>query len=98
MKSEGIGVDCELPVENSSGSSDFGNVSSRCPAMHAWFDVTGDVNIGPHMQEFTTCTASDYAVDNMIKQIKALVMTGEDVLTQPEFLAEIKAEFERVVK
>ena len=50
------------------------------------------------MQEFTTCTASDYAVDNMIKQIKALVMTGEDVLTQPEFLAEIKAEFERVVK
>ena len=98
LKSEGIGVDCELPVENSSGSSDFGNVSSRCPAMHAWFDVTGDVNIGPHMQEFTTCTASDYAVDNMIKQIKALVMTGEDVLTQPEFLAEIKAEFERVVK
>jgi len=74
-----------------------GNVSQICPTIHAWFDVTGTRDIATHMREFTNCVVSEYGLNNMYIQIAALTKTGKDVLSQPEFLAEVKDEFKKNV-
>jgi len=92
------GVEGPISVAISLGSSDIGNVSQRCPSIHAWFDVTGTKDIATHMQEFTACTVSEYGLKNMYIQAAALTKAGEDLFTQPEFLEAVKNEFERNVR
>jgi len=92
-----LGVEGPIPKEDSLGSSDVGNVSQICPTIHAWFDVTGTRDIATHMREFTNCVVSEYGLNNMYIQIAALTKTGKDVLSQPEFLAEVKDEFKKNV-
>lgn len=79
---------------NSSGSSDIGNVSYRCPAIHQWFDVTGNPEIGTHTEGLCAGADSDYGFDQMFIISKAFVKTAEDILTDPEFLGAIRAEFD----
>lgn len=90
-----LGITGELKPEHTKGSSDIGAVSQRCPAIHGWFDITGDESIGTHMAGFADCTISDYGLKNMYIQAASLVMTGEDVLRDPSFLNAAVDEFER---
>lgn len=89
-----LGVDGPVEPEHTKGSSDVGAVSQKCPTIHAWFDVSGDDSIRTHMVEFEKCTGSDYGIANMFVQAAALAMTGEDVLKEPQFLADAKEEYE----
>lgn len=89
-----LGVDGPMEPEHTKGSSDVGAVSQKCPTIHAWFDVSGDDSIRTHMVEFEKCTGSDYGIANMFVQAAALAMTGEDVLKEPQFLADAKEEYE----
>ena len=91
-----FGIAEEINKRESTGSSDIGNVSYRCPCVHQWFDVVGDPNVPLHTAELAAGADSDYGYDNMFTIAKAFVATAEDVLTQPEFLAEIRAEFDKL--
>ena len=90
------GITQEISKRENTGSSDIGNVSYRCPCIHQWFDVVGDSSIPLHTAELCAGADSDYGYDEMFKIAKAFVATAEDVLTQPEFLAEIRAEFDKL--
>ena len=90
------GITQEINKRENTGSSDIGNVSYRCPCIHQWFDVVGDPSIPLHTAELCAGADSDYGYDEMFKIAKAFVATAEDVLTQPEFLAEIRAEFDKL--
>ena len=91
-----FGITDELAKRENTGSSDIGNVSYRCPCIHQWFDVVGDPNVALHTPELCAGADSDYGYDNMFTIAKAFVATGEDVLTDSEFLAEIRAEFDKL--
>ena len=91
-----FGVTQEITKREHTGSSDIGNVSYRCPCIHQWFDVVGDPNVPLHTEELCAGADSDYGYEQMFIVAKAFVATAEDVLTQPEFLAEIRAEFDRL--
>ncbi|MBO4235928.1 MAG: M20 family metallopeptidase [Firmicutes bacterium] len=91
-----FGIAQEIKKREDTGSSDIGNVSYRCPCIHQWFDVVGDPSVSLHTEEFCACADSDYAYEQMFIIAKAFVATAEDVLTQPEFLAEIRAEFDKL--
>lgn len=93
-----FGITDPLNKRESTGSSDIGNVSYRCPCVHQWFDVVGDPNVPLHTAELCAGADSDFGYDNMFTIAKAFVATAEDVLTQPKFLAEIRAEFESLEK
>lgn len=93
-----FGITGNIEPEHTKGSSDVGAVSQKCPTIHAWFDVSGDEKIRTHMSEFVKCTASEYGLENMYKQTAALVLTGEDVLTNPTFLEKAKSEYELKLK
>lgn len=92
--SKEFGVTQDMEPYDSSGSSDIGNVSYRCPAIHQWFDVTGDPTVGTHTEGLCIGADSDYGFDQMFIISKAFVQTAEDILTDPEFLAAIRAEFD----
>ncbi len=86
----------EITKRESTGSSDIGNVSYRTPCVHQWFDVVGNPGVALHTGELRGGADSDYGYDQMFLVAKAFVATAEDVLTQPEFLAAIRAEFDKV--
>ena len=84
---------------DSSGSSDVGSVSQKCPTIHSWFCATdGDDSIKVHTPAFPPCTISEAGTEAMMIQTAALVKTGEDLLSDYEFLAAATAEYERKLK
>ncbi|MBQ6974341.1 MAG: M20 family metallopeptidase [Oscillospiraceae bacterium] len=90
-----FGVTQDMEKYSSTGSSDIGNVSYRCPTIHQWFDVIGgNTGIGTHTPELLAGADSDYGYDQLFIVAKAFVATAEDVLTDPAFLAAIRKEFD----
>lgn len=73
------------------GSSDMGNVSHLLPAIHPYIPIV-DPGIGSHTPEFATAAASERGNRALIRAAKALAMTAVDLLTQPELVAQAKAE------
>ena len=92
------GVESILDSEDSLGSVDAGNVSHKCPTIHAYFDITNDRNIIGHTAEFRDITNTEYAYDNMKKTITALVLTAVEVIEDDLLLEKIKREFEEIEK
>lgn len=74
------------------GSSDMGNVSHLLPAIHPYIPIV-DPGIGAHTPEFAQAAASERGNRALIRAAKALAMTAVDFLTQPELVAQAKAEF-----
>ena len=70
----------------SRASSDFGDVTYEVPAMHAFFNITGDKkDIVIHSSEFTLCASSPFAMEQMMKTSKILSEIGYTYLTQDDF-------------
>ena len=90
------GVTGPINKRENTGSSDIGNVSYRCPCVHQWFDVVGDPNVALHTPELRDGADSDYGYEQMFIVAKAFVRTAEDVLSDPAFLADIGAEFDKL--
>ena len=86
----------KMGVGKFGGSTDMGDVSHVCPAIHPLIGLHCEAPI--HTAEFREATMTkdgDAAVRN---GAIALAMCGTEVLTDPELLARIKAEFEEAKK
>jgi amidohydrolase len=75
-----------------SGSLDMGNVSQVVPAIHPYIKITNEA-YACHTHEFREAAMSEQAREAMMLGAKAMALTGYEVLTNPQLLQEIKAEF-----
>lgn len=74
------------------GSIDAGNVSQKCPTIHPYFAIS-ETLVVEHTREFARATVTPFAYGEMKKTIGALVLTGLEVVIDPELLRAIKTEF-----
>ncbi|XP_065913321.1 xaa-Arg dipeptidase-like [Dysidea avara] len=75
-------------------STDMGNVSYAVPSIHPMY-IIGDGTQANHTREFTMVTNTPAAHHATLTAAKAVAMTTIDVLTTPETLEQIKAEFQQ---
>jgi hypothetical protein len=62
--------------------------------VHGHFGISETGFLVGHSVEFTEAAGSDYAHEHMMLNVRALALTAYQVITKPELLAAIKAEFE----
>lgn len=79
-----------------SGSSDMGNASYHVPAIQSGFDITQGKYAAVHTREFAELSCSDYALDQAILFAKGFVMTGVELMRNPEHLKKIHEEFAKI--
>ncbi|KAM6954380.1 xaa-Arg dipeptidase-like [Aplochiton taeniatus] len=81
----------EEVLKNSSGSTDFGNVTFVVPGIHPYFYIGSDAL--NHTEEYTEATGDEKAQFYTLRTAKALAMTALDVLMCPDLLQDIRKEF-----
>ncbi|XP_067097676.1 peptidase M20 domain-containing protein 2-like [Osmerus mordax] len=81
----------EEVLKNSSGSTDFGNVSFIIPGIHPYFYIGTDAL--NHTEEYTIASGDEKAQFYSLRAAKALAMTALDVLLRPELLHRVKETF-----
>ena len=87
-----LGEDVQEPAPNERrGSSDMGNVSHVVPAIHPYV-VIADPGVAGHTPEFAVAAVSPRGDRALLRAAKAMAMTAVDLLTQPELVAQAKAE------
>lgn len=87
--------------EYKSGSTDLGNVSYRCPTTQPNCkigDAPDGTIFGMHTEYFRDFACTDEAINVSYDYIKILMAVAIDVLTEPEFVAAAKAEFDEAMK
>lgn len=82
----------------SKGSSDAGNVSQKCPMIHPHFSISDHGKVPGHTRDFAACTITDYAVEQMILNVRAFAMTAYQLVTRPELLQSVKDEFKAAME
>ncbi|WP_397386533.1 M20 family metallopeptidase [Paenibacillus roseipurpureus] len=88
-----LGVDPkEIQTGQDHGSLDLGNVSTQCPTIHPFVKVVNERHL-LHTKEFRDLAMTEPALDSMLFTSKALAFTAYEVLSKPDLLAAIKAEF-----
>lgn len=75
------------------GSSDIGNISHVAPTIHAYLKIADD-EVKGHTRAFCDAAGSEYAAQVMMVGVKALALTGVDVVLKPGMLAEMRAELQ----
>ncbi|MCC3377110.1 M20 family metallopeptidase [Cohnella sp. REN36] len=91
LVASGIPAD-QIASGHDNGSLDLGNVSLRCPAVHAYVQVV-DQPYTLHSVEFRDAAQTDRAYDGMVFGAKMLALTAFDVFSDPALLGRIRAEF-----
>ncbi|XP_043820203.1 peptidase M20 domain-containing protein 2 [Dromiciops gliroides] len=86
---EFISQDC-IPSE-SSGSTDFGNVTFVVPGIHPYFYIGSDAL--NHTEQYTTAAGSQEAQFYTLRTAKALAMTALDVVFKPDLLERVREDF-----
>jgi len=79
------------------GSVDLGNVSLRCPAIHPYVKVI-DENYQLHTTQFRDLAMTDRAMELMLIGAQALAGTGYDVCNNTRLKADIRDEFQLLLK
>lgn len=79
------------------GSTDMGNVSHCCPAIHPYFPLTTKHLTG-HSIEFACATIKEEAYKGMKEASLAMALTALELFNNKELLNEIKEEFKTVKK
>ncbi|WP_449623031.1 M20 family metallopeptidase [Robertmurraya sp. Marseille-Q9965] len=74
------------------GSTDAGNISQVVPTIHPYIKI-GASDLIPHTVPFREAAASARGDQALITGAKALALTALKLVTEPETLEEIKAEF-----
>ncbi len=77
------------------GSIDMGNVSHVVPGIHVLIDIANGHVLSPHTRPFCDAAVTPYAGQAMLRAGKALALTGYDVIAHPDFLQQVRSEFER---
>jgi len=87
-----LGLDLrETPPADGAGSTDFGNVSHRVPAVEAYLRICGP-EAGWHSHEVAQATLTDEGHAAITAGATGLAMTAIDVLTSPTLLDVARAE------
>lgn len=85
-----------IPVQESSGSIDMGNVSYQVPSIHPWINIgCGDAIV--HSKEFAESTQTENAKLAVMRASLAMAYTSYDVLTNSDLLKSIKEEFKNSI-
>jgi amidohydrolase len=80
------------------GSIDMGNVSHVVPGIHVLVDIANGQAMSPHTRPFCDAAATLYAGQAMLRAGKALALTGYDVIAHPDFLMQVRSEFDQYLK
>ncbi|MDQ7844104.1 MAG: M20 family metallopeptidase [Armatimonadota bacterium] len=89
---EALGWPLDPPPERPKmGSTDMGDVSQRLPAIHPYVAIGKD--IAGHTVEFREAALTDQGFAAMLAAAKAMALTGLDLLTNPAFFEQVRAEF-----
>jgi len=78
-----LGVTDIEPAQTMVGSVDMGNVSQVVPALHAYLRLGNGMEV-PHTVEFAKAVLSEAGEKVLAVAVKALALTGWDVLTNAE--------------
>ncbi|MGI6450433.1 MAG: amidohydrolase [Desulfitobacteriia bacterium] len=89
-----LGVKDIEPPQTMLGSVDMGNVSQLVPSLHAYLRLGNGVYI-PHTVEFAQRTLSREGENVLSLAVRALSLTGYDVLTDERLQEKIKRDFRR---
>ena len=81
----------EDSAEKAGGSSDVGNVSQVIPTIQPTIRIS-KVPVRGHSEEFKAASCSALGLASIGLGAKALALTGLDLLTDPQLLADIKAD------
>jgi amidohydrolase len=92
LEAIGLTVLDERP-EPGLGSTDFGNVTRKVPAIEAGIAVA-EPGVPHHSAAFAEAALSEKAHGAVLAAAKGLAMTAIDILTDPSLLSEAKAEFD----
>ncbi|MGE5559443.1 MAG: M20 family metallopeptidase [Chloroflexota bacterium] len=79
------------------GSTDVGNVSYVCPAIHPSIDV-GGAELKGHTREFAAACVSDTGHRGLRRATEALALLALDVLGDADFRAAVQRSFEEQMK
>ena len=89
-----LGVDCrERDARAGFGSTDMGDVSHAIPAIHPYLAICDIGDTMCHQDAFVERANSPRGYQAMLNAAKAMALTTYDLLTQPDFLAAVKAEW-----
>ncbi len=93
QKVEDLGVNIDDTDETKHiGSSDIGNISRILPAIHPELSIC-NIDCLPHNPCFAEAARTDRAEEVMGIAVKALALTGLEVLTHPEVREKMQKEF-----
>lgn len=88
-----LGLDVqESTTADGAGSTDFGNVSHRVPAVEAYLRICGP-EAGWHSTEVARATVGDEGHAAIVNGASGLAMTAIDLLTSPSLLENARSEF-----
>jgi metal-dependent amidase/aminoacylase/carboxypeptidase family protein len=90
LRAEGIRT-IEGPRPNK-GSLDMGNVSRVVPSLHPFIAIC-DREVPSHSEAFAAATVSPRGEQALLVAVRALALTGLDLLTRPETLTRARQEF-----
>jgi len=89
---EELGWAVDLPPQRPRmGSTDMGDVSQVIPSVHPYLAI-GKGIVG-HSVGFREAALSEQGFKAMLTAAKAMALTGLDVMTKPEFLEQVRADF-----
>lgn len=87
-----IGIHDIAPPQTAMGSVDMGNVSRVVPAIHPYLMLGSGTEI-PHTRDFAHAAVSKEGERLLFVAMRALALTGWDVLSDAKLLQRIKREF-----
>jgi amidohydrolase len=91
-----LGVDvCERDPSAGFGSTDMGDVSYAVPAMHPYLGICDIGEAMCHQDAFVAHANSPRGYQAMLSVAKAMALTTYDLLTEPDFLTAVKAEWQQ---
>jgi amidohydrolase len=78
-----------------SGSTDMGDVSYAVPSIHPYMAICDIGESMCHQDTFVECANQPRGYQTMLDAAKAMALTASDLLTQPDLLEAVKAEWAR---
>ncbi|TEB36562.1 hypothetical protein FA13DRAFT_1622993 [Coprinellus micaceus] len=81
----------QTTTAGTTASTDFGNVSYALPSLHPAFAIPTSPNGGNHTPGFAQAAATQEAHDAMLIITKGLALLGYRILSDPQFLREVRS-------
>jgi amidohydrolase len=82
-----------VAIQPPGGSTDFADVSHVVPGIHPMIGITQE-KIPMHSVQFADCTLTSEGDKGLMAGVNTLALATVEILSDPELLAEVKAEFE----